>query len=282
MKPFLPLFTLLLTVSASATYAQTETRPASAPPRKTVGTVAKPATSVTPAKTATIPAKSATAPVSTAAPARTGNTVAPAQGRSNSTVLPATSQTTAPPSKPQPQPAPVARQQPVRRRSGGGSPGYSGGGLAYEKGDNLLNVGVGLSSYYYGNPLGISFEIGVDKDISVGGQFDYNAGNYGDNYYNSSRWRYTATYFGARGSYHFNRILNLNTSKIDLYAGVGLGYQTFRWNDTNYGRGYDVGSGLFFNYFVGGKYYFNNKIGAFLELGRGGLSSSRIGLSAKF
>ncbi|RYD92289.1 MAG: hypothetical protein EOP50_12930 [Sphingobacteriales bacterium] len=133
------------------------------------------------------------------------------------------------------------------------------GGYGYEKGDNLLNIGVGLSSYYYGNPLGISFELGVDKDISVGAQFDYNSGNYGDNYYNSSRWRYTSTYFGARGSYHFNRILNLNTRKVDLYAGLGLGYRTFRWNDTNYGSGYNYGSGLFVNYFIGGKYYFNDQ-----------------------
>ncbi|GAB3919947.1 hypothetical protein GCM10028804_13160 [Larkinella terrae] len=154
--------------------------------------------------------------------------------------------------------------------------------MGFKKGDYLLNVGVGLSSYYYGNPFGISFESGIDKDFSVGAQLDYNSGNYGDYYYNSSRWRYTATYFGVRGSYHFNRVLKLNTSKVDLYAGVGLGYRSFRWNDSNYGYGYDYRSGLFLNYFIGGKYYFNNKIGAFVELGYTGLSSSRVGLAIKF
>ncbi len=275
MKPTFIFFALLLNFMASASlYAQTGTRPASAPARKPTSTVAKPATVI---------AKPAATPASTPAPARTGNSVAPAQGRTNRTELPASAQTTAPP-RPQTQSKPAVRRSSSRGRSGGGgaAPSVGGGGLAYEKGDNLLNMGVGLSSYYYGNPLGISFEIGVDKDISVGGQFDYNGGNYGDNYYNSSRWRYTATYFGARGSYHFNRILNLNTKKIDLYAGLGLGYHTFRWNDTNYGYGYDFRSGLFFNYFVGGKYYFNDKIGAFLELGYTGLSSSRVGLSVKF
>ncbi|GAB4038394.1 hypothetical protein [Spirosoma gilvum] len=155
---------------------------------------------------------------------------------------------------------------------------------AYRRGDNLLNIGVGLSSYYYGNPIGASYEAGVDKDISVGVQLDYNAGNYGNYYYNNSRWRYTATYFGVRGSYHVNRLLKLNTDKVDLYAGLGLGYRSFRWRDSNYGYGYDYdySSGLALNYYIGGKYYFSKQVGAFVELGYAGLSSSRVGLAIKF
>jgi len=233
-----------------------------------------------------LPVLAQTKPQPAKAPASKSATRLPASGQStqsnlnrgNLPALPAKTTPPSPPPKPQPvaqkpAPKPIAVRQPRHQYSWG---------LAFQKGDNLLNIGVGLSSYYYGNPLGISFEVGVDRDFSVGGQLDYNSGNYGDNYYNSSRWRYTATYIGARGSYHFNRILNLNTRKIDLYAGVGLGYRSFRWNDTNYGSGYDYRSGLFFNYYLGGKYYFNDKIGAFLELGYTGLSSSRIGLSVKF
>lgn len=207
------------------------------------------------------------------------NSISTAPNRANSAALPATQN--AVPAPVQTQPAPVAKRSSGRRNTARSYAGNAGG-YGYEKGNNLLNIGVGLSSYYYGNPLGISFELGVDKDISVGAQFDYNSGNYGDYYYNSSRWRYTSTYVGARASYHFNRILTLNTRKVDLYAGLGLGYRTFRWNDTNYGSGYNYGSGLFVNYFIGGKYYFSDKIGAFLELGYTGLSSSRVGLSAKF
>ncbi len=262
MKKIITLHALLLTVVASATlYAQTGTRPANAPPRKTTP-AAKPAT----------PPKPAVAPASSAAPARPGNTLAPAEGRTNSTALPAPVQTTTPTRA---QPAPTVSSEPSRKRSSRTFSSASGD-LAYEKGDKLLNVGVGLSSYYYGNPLGISFEIGVDNDISVGGQFDYNAGT--DNYDD----RYTATYFGVRGSYHFNRLLQLNTNKVDVYAGAGLGYRTFRWNDSYYGSTYSYGSGVFANYFIGGKYYFNNKLGGFLELGYTGISRARIGLSAKF
>lgn len=156
--------------------------------------------------------------------------------------------------------------------------------MAFSKNDKLLNVGVGLSSYYYGNPIGLSYEVGINEDFSVGGQIDYNSGSYDDYYGYNSRYRYSAYYVGARGSYHFNRILRLNENKIDLYAGLGLGYQSFRWNDSynGSGYGYDYGSGLFLNYFIGGKYYFTNKVGAFLELGYTGLSSSRVGLAVKF
>ena len=35
---------------------------------------------------------------------------------------------------------------------------------------------------------------------------------------------------GVRGSYHFNELLNLDNDKIDLYAGLGLGYRNISWN----------------------------------------------------
>ncbi len=154
----------------------------------------------------------------------------------------------------------------------------------FHQGDKLINIGVGLSSYYYGTPVGASFESGISDDISVGAQFDYNSSNY--DYDNRSRWGYSAYYLGIRGSYHLNNILQLNEDKVDLYAGVGLGYQRFRWDDERYGYGYGYSynyrSGLFFNYYVGGKYYFTPKVGAFVELGYTGLSSSRVGISFKF
>jgi hypothetical protein len=197
-------------------------------------------------------------------------------------------------------PRPVAQPtQPVQAAPVTASPTYSSksrrrqktyssysGGNGFSRGDKLLNIGVGLSSYYYGTPVGLSFESGVSDDISVGAQFDYNSGNY-DGYYSSSyRWGYSAYYAGLRGSYHVNKLFRINEDKVDLYAGVGIGYQRFRWDDDTYGYGYGYSynyrSGLFLNYFIGGKYYFTPKIGAFVELGYTGLSSSRVGLSVKF
>ncbi len=160
------------------------------------------------------------------------------------------------------------------------------GGNGFSRGDKLLNVGVGLSSYYYGTPVGLSFESGVSDDISVGAQFDYNSGNYNGYYSTNYRWGYSAYYVGLRGSYHVNKLFRINEDKVDLYAGIGIGYQRFKWDDESYGSGYGYNynyrSGLFLNYFIGGKYYFTPKIGAFVELGYTGLSSSRLGLSVKF
>lgn len=221
------------------------------PVRKTAP--ASPTLSSKPSTSANPPAK---------APAKQATTTVQTQ---NKPVQPQTSQPT--PVRQTPQYAPTS---PVSTRSSS---------YAYAKGDKLLNVGIGLSSYYYGNPIGISFESGIDKDISFGAQLDYNSGNY-YGYYGG----YTAYYLGARGSFHFNRILNIRQKKIDLYAGIGLGYQRFRWNDSSYGYGYSYGyrSGLFFNYFIGGKYYFTDKVGAFVELGYTGLASSRVGITFKF
>lgn len=220
-------------------------------------------------------------PAATFSPASrpSSSAVSPAPAnRANSSALPRTTTTAPTPQRSTAAPATTTRRY-TSRNSGRQS---RSGGLGYHKGDNLLNIGVGISSYFYGHPIGASYEAGITDDISVGAQIDYNSGNYGDYYYNNARWRYTSTYVGARGSFHVNRLLRLNTQKVDLYAGLGLGYRTFRWNDSNYGYGYDYRSGLFLNYFVGGKYYFTDKVGAFLELGYTGLSSSRVGLSIKF
>lgn len=227
-------------------------------------------------------AKAPSKPVTTSPPKQSNQTTTPPKSNTNtqSSAIPSSSSkpvnqptqtriVTSP--SPAPTPAPVVRKSstPIRSRRV-----HSNG---FRQGDNLLNLGVGLSSYYYGNPVGISYEVGVKNDISIGGQIDYNRGNY----YGYSGG-YTSYYLGGRGSYHFNNILNLKNDKIDLYAGLGLGIQTFRWNDSSYGYGNGYRSGLFFNYFIGGKYYFSNKIGGFAEFGYTGLSSARVGLAVKF
>lgn len=180
-----------------------------------------------------------------------------------------------------PTPAPEKPKQqttvykPVAKQVNKPTISYSKGG-GYNQGDKLLNIGVGLSSYYsYSNPIGLSYEVGSHPNLSIGGQFDYVSSN--NNYYNEG---FSSFYLGGRASYHVNEILKIRDEKIDLYAGVGLGYRSFRWKDSSYYySGYN--SGLFFNYFVGGKYYFSGKFGAFAELGYTGLSSSRIGITFK-
>ena len=80
----------------------------------------------------------------------------------------------------------------------------------------LLNVGIGLNSFYdSGIPFGASFEVGVAKNISAGINFDYLSSTYrgfGINY------TFTALYFGARGSYHFNDLLQINADEWNIYG----------------------------------------------------------------
>jgi hypothetical protein len=158
--------------------------------------------------------------------------------------------------------------------------GLSAQNGGYKKGDKLLNLGIGVNSYYDGGiPFGASFEAGITDAISVGGNFDYLSSKY-----STSSFRFTAIYFGARGSYHFNELLNIKNEKADLYGGVTLGYRSFNWKDTYNGAslGNSFGSGVFAGGYIGGKYFFGSSIGAFAELGAIGSTNGRVGIALKF
>jgi hypothetical protein len=154
---------------------------------------------------------------------------------------------------------------------------FKGFSQAFKQGDKLLNGTIGLNSYYStGLPLGASFEVGITEAISVGGQADYASGNYG------TGLGFTAFYVGGRGAYHLGEVLKINNDKLDVYAGLGLGYRSFSWKDGYNGFGYSYGNGLDFNYFIGGRYFFSDNIGAVLELGYSGVSNARAGITFKF
>jgi hypothetical protein len=144
---------------------------------------------------------------------------------------------------------------------------------AFNKGDNLLNVGIGVNSYYSGGiPIGASYEKGISDVISVGGNFDYLSTKY-------FTVKFTALYFGVRGSYH----LKLNVDKFDVYGGPTIGYRSFSWSSKYEGvnLGGSYGNGLFVGIFIGGKYYFSEKIGVFAELGAIGSTNARLGVAFK-
>lgn len=151
----------------------------------------------------------------------------------------------------------------------------------YQKGDKLLNLGIGINSYYGGGiPIGAALEVGITDEISVGGAASYLSHSYGSSIYS---WKYSSLYVGGRGSYHVNKLLNLNEEKIDLYGGLGLGYRTYtvKDRDPNYNYGYNNGA-LTLGGFVGGRYYFSEKMAVYAELGAGGYSNANIGITFKF
>lgn len=157
---------------------------------------------------------------------------------------------------------------------------YHEASAQFTKGDNLLNIGIGVNSYYNGGiPIGASFEHGITEDISVGAGIDYLSYRYN---FGSSRYGFNILYLGARGSYHFNRLFNLNVEELDIYGGAQLGYRSFSWTDDFTGAGDTYASGVFFGIHAGARYYFKPNIGAFLELGAGGSGNARLGVAFKF
>ena len=143
-----------------------------------------------------------------------------------------------------------------------------------KKGDKLLNAGFGLGSF--GTPIYVGLEFGVHEDISVAGEVSYQSKSYG--------WGKTSAFgVGAKGNYHFNRILEID-KKWDLYAGAGLNYYNFNHKSDNSGYIYDgsYSSGIGVDVQVGGRYFFTEKLGVNLEFGGGSnLSGGKLGISLK-
>ncbi len=152
---------------------------------------------------------------------------------------------------------------------------------AFNKSDKFLNIGVGVNSAYQrGIPLGASFEVGITNDISVGANVDYLSSNYK---FTNTKLSFTTIYFAARASYHFNNLFKIENEKIDLYAGPSLGYRVFCWKDnSNNSLGDAYGSGVYIGMHVGAKYYFTEKIGAFVEGGDVGSTNARVGVAFRF
>ncbi|MGA0555909.1 hypothetical protein ACO2Q8_04595 [Larkinella sp. VNQ87] len=152
----------------------------------------------------------------------------------------------------------------------------------YQKGDKLLNAGIGLSSYYGGGlPIGASFEVGVTDEISVGAQIDFYTWGYN---FGGYKWRYTFVPVAVRGSYHVNELLNLNNDKLDLYGGLALGYYISSYRDNSgYSGFYDnaYGNQVLFGLHIGGRYYFKPNLGGFAEVGYG-VSALKLGVAFKF
>lgn len=162
---------------------------------------------------------------------------------------------------------------------------------SYKKGDNLLNIGIGVGSPFFGsgysaslpvNPS-VSFEHGVSDEISVGGQLSYASSKYTFTYPGYGvvgTFKQTAIYVGVRGSYHLNEALDVD-DKWDLYGGTSLGYVVVSTGGDD-GLDYASGSAIGFGLFAGGKYLLSSKTGIYAELGYQSLSFINVGVAFKF
>ncbi|GAB2548710.1 hypothetical protein [Spirosoma aerophilum] len=146
--------------------------------------------------------------------------------------------------------------------------------LAIDKGTKFVNLGIGVGGYgYYSGGGGIGLnaaaDFGVAKNITVGGVVGYRS------YGSVGTYKYNSFDIGARGSYHFNDLLNLTTDKADLYAGIGLSYFSF-----SYGGYLDSYGTVYLPIHIGGRYFFSEKLGGFAELGSS-LATLKLGLTLK-
>jgi outer membrane immunogenic protein len=142
-----------------------------------------------------------------------------------------------------------------------------------EKGHGQFNSGLGFSTW--GLPVYAGFDIGVHRDITVGGELSLRF--YNDWYRDVS---YNQSIIGILGNsnYHFNNLLKIPRN-WDVYAGLNLGFYIWNSEDSYPGphsSGFELGAQM------GGRYYFNNKFGLNLEFGgSNSFSGGKFGISLR-
>lgn len=158
-------------------------------------------------------------------------------------------------------------------------------GQSHQAGDKNLNVGIGIGSRFATGdisipPVGVSYEVGIKDNISIGGYLGYSASKNEVSVVGSTwAWKYTYIIVGARGAYH----LDIDNDKIDPYGGLLLGYNiaSVKWDGSGNDPGTAASAGGFtYSLFVGSRYAFTEKLGAFAELGYG-ISWLQLGLNLK-
>jgi hypothetical protein len=169
------------------------------------------------------------------------------------------------------------------------SPGMAQENL-FLKGEKVLNIGIGLGSTLYAGsyftgtfpPLSISFEKGIADEIlekgviGVGGYLGYSAYKYE---YFDWGYKYSDIILGARGSFHYPLL-----EKLDTYTGLLAGYELILHSEFGSYEGSNplnaAGGGIVWSWYVGGRYYFSEKMAAMAELGYG-ISYLTLGISIK-
>ena len=160
----------------------------------------------------------------------------------------------------------------------------------FSKGDNNLNLGVGIGSVLGGTsgystttpPVSVSYERGIidelfdeKSSLGIGAYLGYAANRH--DFGNGYDWKSSYTIIGARGALHYQLI-----DKLDTYGGLMLGYNVV---STSFSSDIRIGTApqnaLGWSLFLGGRYYFTDNIGAFAELGYG-IAYLQLGVSFKF
>ena len=155
-------------------------------------------------------------------------------------------------------------------------------GQAFQKGDKLVNLGVGL----VGLGVNATAEYGITENIGIGAFAGYERNSYGYAF-GTLGGDYTRSEItiGARGAFHAGELLKLD-AKFDPYVAAGIGvniytdpFWDYNFNTNNYQSKSFLRPTFLFR--LGGRYYFSEKMAAFGEIGTGGSWLSG-GISFKF
>lgn len=176
---------------------------------------------------------------------------------------------------------------------------------AYSIGDVDVNIGVSFlyndyrpSSLWYWNdynysfvpPLTLSLEKGVSEYFSLGAYGAYRS--YSWDYTTSLGFyenKYTRMSFGGRASLHMIEVLNnllelgIEEEDLDIYLTGIVGFNTYKRSITEPDeRRTNTDVNFFVGPVLGGRYYFTDKFGIYLEGGRGSLGYATGGITLKF
>ena len=143
--------------------------------------------------------------------------------------------------------------------------------------DDGSESSLGLDSKLKRPPISVTADFGITDEISLGG---YIGTAKSDIYYQDLYQRMKIAdvnhfLIGIRGLYHFDL-----SPKFDTYAGLMLAYNAFKIHSDMDDSNADPNA-LTYNILVGGRYHFNEHVGAFFELGYG-ISIINLGLALKF
>ncbi|MBL1407619.1 hypothetical protein [Sphingobacterium faecale] len=159
---------------------------------------------------------------------------------------------------------------------------------SFQKETIAINAGIGLGTALGG--LGKArpaisasvdygvWDIGGPGVISLGGYVGNTGYRYSSGAY-TAKWNYVV--IGARGAYHYRGFTSV--PKLDAYGGAMLGYNMVRYSSD----GEDIaladsyGSGIGLSGFLGGRWFFTPKTGAYAELGYG-VSVLNVGITFRF
>ena len=155
----------------------------------------------------------------------------------------------------------------------------------YQKGDNVLGLGIGLGNTYQVSgtstripPMQIYYEVGVTDQLGVGGFVGYTSigrkmvykDGSGDSY--TYQYNYNYTLIGLRGAYHFGYLLG-TVDNFDLYGGLSLGYAILNTKLTTSDGAPEIedskstSEGFHLGVYAGMRYYFDDSFGVFGEIG---------------